>query len=42
MSSKYGCNNPAPSEDPMVKTNHALKNILKFENVKFECLHSYI
>ena len=26
----------------MIKKNHTLQNILKFQNVKFEYLHSYI
>ena len=34
--------NPSPSEDLLVKKNHTLQNILKFQNVKFECLHTYI
>ena len=42
VSSKYSCDNPWPSEDPMIKKNHTLQNILKFQNVKFEYLHSYI
>ena len=36
---KYSCNNPSPSEEPMVKKNHILQNILKLQNVNFECLH---
>ena len=42
VSNKYSCENPWPSEDPMIKKNHTLRNILKFQNVKFKYLHSYI
>ena len=41
-SSKYSCDNPSPPEDTMVKKKHTLQNILKFQKVKFEYLHSYI